>query len=101
MNCLILLEKVYSMQNPNVFIVSRRSWQQDDLEYGTFKIIYVSLKEYAARKLFRELKKMAITSENNYYKDEGDAFEYQRNNWFYQYKIEGFVQDQMRVNTEN
>lgn len=101
MNYLILLEKVYNMQNPDVFIISRRSWQEDDLEYGTFKIIYVSQKEHAARKLFRDLKKMAVTSEKTYYKDEGDSFEYNKGTWFYQYKIEGFVQDRMCVKADN
>lgn len=93
----MLRDKNCNMKQDNVFVVSRRAWQEDDLEYGTYEIIYVSLKEFEARKLYRQLKKMAITSENSYYKDNEDMFEYQKGHWFYQYKIEGFVLDIMKI----
>ena len=84
------------MQENNVFIISRRSWQEDDFEYGTFEPIFITLKDYLARKTFRELLQMALTSAEHFEVTD-DSFEYQKDHWFYQYKLEGFVRDRLCV----
>lgn len=89
------------MKKHDVFIISRRAWEQDDLDYGTFEVIFVTTKEHCAISRFRELKALSSSAAGSeYFKCSENNFEYCKGKWFYQYKLEGFILDQLSVRSK-
>lgn len=78
-----------------VYIIFRRAYHEDDLDYGTFRPFYISLNQERTVNVFNSIC-------SNVYKDNLatsireillTSLEYYRKGWFYEYRLERYELD--------
>ena len=80
-----------------VFIISRRAYEQDDFDYGTYEPVLCTLNANNADKTFKNIyKSVLLDAESSNITCTDFSFEYKRKNWCYQYKLEEFELDKFQ-----
>lgn len=82
-------------ENNTIYIIFRRAYHEDDLDYGTFKPFYISLNLERVTNVFNNLcnnitrdplaeniKEILLTS-----------IEYYRKHWYYEFRLERYELD--------
>jgi len=85
------------------FVISRRAYQEDDLEYGTFQICYISLTQERVINIFNNICQSTFRDPDakNIHEKVLLSLEYDRKGWHYEYKLEIFMLDHFSAQLKN
>jgi hypothetical protein len=89
-----------------VYAIMHRGYECDDLDYGGFDIVFLSLDKAKRDEVFERLrqKKMHPAADSHFFKDfeagedKPDYFEYYYGKWCYEYKVSEFdLEDETKI----
>lgn len=86
-----------------IYIIFRRAYHEDDLDYGTFKPLYISLDLEKAVNVFNNIASNIYKDKDAYAIKESvlSSIEYYRKNWVYEYKFDSFELDKLCTFSKN